>query len=208
MVKETVLSLDLSSKTGWALFSSTDGGLELLQWGRIDKTSAPGGGFPESYVKWAYKCFGSILELIEKHSPTVLVIEQTSGGSKSVTSQKILEWIHFLLARYIVESKVKSHYFLTEEWRRIIECNKMSDADKKRNKAVRDYKKKNPGVRVARDINNKIIGLIKKKHLNVRKANELYAEKMGKELIMDDEDLADALGLGTAYHQKRVEGKL
>jgi hypothetical protein len=151
-------------------------------------------------VIWAYENFSKILELVDAHTPDVLVIEETSKGSKNAFSQKILEWIHFLIGRMILETGIKSHYFMTEEWRRIVGCNKMTDADKKRNKEVRDYKKKH-GTKLARDINGKIIGLIGKKHLNVRKANELY----GVDLRMEQEDIADALLLAKAYHMKKLE---
>jgi len=112
--------------------------------------------------------FNTLIDLIK---PDVLVIEETSKGSKNAMSQKILEWTHFLLAQKIKTSNIKAVYIMTEEWRREIGC-KMSDEEKLRNKQVRDYKKsyhKRNGKKttVAYDINGKRIGLIGRKHVNI-----------------------------------------
>jgi hypothetical protein len=209
MKQQRVLSLDISSKTGYAVFNSSLNGLKLENYGKIEKTSQPTGPYPDSYVLWAYQCFSPILQLIDQFCPDVLVIEETSKGSKNAHSQKILEYTHFLLARLIRETGIESKYLRTEEWRRILDL-RMSQADKDRNKEVRNYKKKiekETGKKptVAYDINGKRIGLVGKKHLNVRKANELFGEYLPRTLILDDEDLADALGLGAAYHKLRME---
>lgn len=208
MKTERILSLDMSSKTGWSLQTSSDEGIYLEAYGIIPKTSEPEGAYPVNYLVWAYTVLLEIVELFNEHTPTVLVIEETASGSKNNFDQKILEWIHFLVARLIRETQIKSHYFMTEEWRRAVGCNKMSDSDKLKNKEVRNYKKKNPGVKLARNSVGKVIGLVGKKHLNVRKANELYGKFLKEPLIQKDEDIADALLLAAAYHMKRVEGKL
>ena len=202
---ERILSLDISSKTGWAIGTIGPEGLILLDYGRIDKTSEPYGTYPANYVLWAYKIFSEILQLIELHHPDILVIEETSKGSKNAMSQKILEYTHFLLARLISETGIKSFYFQTEAWRRIIGC-KMSKEDKLRNKDVKDQKKKT-GKSIAYDINGKRIGKIGRKHLNVRRANEIFKDFLIEPLIMADEDKADALGLLSAYHIKELERK-
>lgn len=203
-----ILSLDMSSKTGWSVQTSSDEGLALEAYGVIAKTSEPKGTYPETYVRWAYSCFIEVVSLIDTYAPDVLVIEETASGSKNNYDQKILEWIHFLVARLITQTKIEAKYYMTEEWRRIVGCNKMSDADKKRNKEVREYKKKHPTSKLARDINNKVIGLVGKKHLNVRKANELYGKYLKEPLIMKNEDEADALLLAASFHIKRLEEKL
>lgn len=204
---ERVLSLDISSKTGWSVGTIDGKELILEDYGRIEKTSEPPGNYPSTYIIWAYQIFEEILQLIEKYHPDTLVIEETSKGSKNAKSQKILEFSHFPLAKFIMESGIKSYYFFTEDWRRIVGCNKMSDADKKHNKQVRDYKKKHKS-KLARDINGKRIGLIGRKHLNVRKANEIFGEFLKEPLIMATEDQADALCILKAYHIKYLEGKV
>lgn len=207
MKSERVLALDISSKTGWSLQVSSADGMMLEQYGQIPKSSEPVGTYPSNYVMWAYQCFGEILELIETHAPDVLVIEETSKGSKNAMSQKILEWIHFLLARLIKETSIKCYFLLTEEWRRVVGCNRMTKEDKARNKEVREYKKVNK-TSVSYDKKGKRIGLINRKHLNVRKANELYKSFLKEPLIMAQEDTADSLLLGMAYHMRRLEGKV
>lgn len=207
---ERVLSLDISSKTGWTLQVSSDSGISLEAYGRIDKSIEPKGSYPSNYVIWAYGIYSQISDLIDSHAPDVLVIEETSKGSNNAYSQKILEWTHFLVARVITEMKIKYRYFMTEEWRRIVGCNRMSKEDKLRNKEVRDYKKDfekkhSKKTTVAYDKNGKRIGLVGRKHLNVRKANEIYGAQLDEPLIQADEDKADALLLGYAYHLKRQE---
>lgn len=198
-----MLSLDISSKTGWSLQISSDQGIALKAYGRIDKSVEPLNSYPSNYVIWAYGIYTQIADLVDEHAPDVLVVEETSKGSNNAYSQKILEWTHFLVARLITETKIKCMYFMTEEWRRVVECNKMSKEDKLRNKEVREYKKKNSNTKVAYDKNGKRIGLIGRKHLNVRKANEVYGADLDEPLIQADEDKADALLLAYAYHLKR-----
>lgn len=205
-MSERVLSLDISSKTGWALLISDSSGYELEEYGTVPKIDAPDSPYPGSYVEWAYECYSEIVQLIDRLVPDVLVIEETSKGSKNNYSQKILEFIHFLVAKLIKETGIKSVYMMTEQWRREVGCSKMSDADKKRNKEVREYKKKHK-VALARDKNGKIMGLIGKKHLNVRKANEVFGDQLREPLIMKDEDAADSLLLAFAYHLRKQGAK-
>lgn len=203
MNPERILSLDVSTKTGWAFAISSDSGIKLEDYGTIPQIHQPDGDYPSNYVMWAYKCFAEIIRLIEKYSPEVLVIEDTSKGSKNAMSQKILEWTHFLLAQYIRSSKVKSVYLMTEQWRREIGC-QMSKEEKLRNKEVRTYKKKHKTV-IAYDINGKRTGLIGRKHVNIRRVSEIFAGQLKKPLKRKDEDLADGLGLLACYHFRRLK---
>lgn len=197
----------MSTKTGWAfLISKDDGSYELVDFGQIKQIHMPAGTYPGQFVDWAYHCFEVVLELIETYQPDTLVIEETAAGSKAIYTQKILEWTHFLLARFIKETKIKAVYIKTEEWRREIGC-LMSKTESKRNKAVREYKKKNK-TSIAYDDSGKRIGKITRKHINIRRANEIFGQFLPKELRKKDEDLADALGLAAAYHQRRTGTKL
>ena len=199
---ERVLSLDISSKTGWACLLSNSEGFELLAAGQVVAIHEPDGYYPSNYVEWAFLNFGKILELIETHQPDVLVIEETAGGSKNGMSQKILEFTHFLVAKFIRETGIRAIYYLTEQWRRETGC-LMSKEEKKKNKQVRDYKKKT-GEKLARDISGKIMGLVGRKHVNVRRANELFGQFLPKPLLKKDEDTADALMLAYAYHARKM----
>jgi Holliday junction resolvasome RuvABC endonuclease subunit len=197
----------MSTKTGWAVINSkSDGSYELVDYGQIPQVHMPQGTYPEQFVVWAYQCFGEILELIETYVPDVLVIEETAAGSKAIYTQKILEWIHFLVARFIRDTNIKAVYIKTEEWRREIGC-VMSKTESKRNKTVREYKKKNK-TSIAYDDSGKRIGKITRKHVNIRRANEIFGKFLHKELRKKDEDLADALGLAAAYHQRKSGIKL
>jgi hypothetical protein len=121
MNEERVLSLDISTKTGWALMVSGDS-ITLESFGQMAQIHTPNGAYPESFVDWAYQCYIKIAELIDRLAPDVLVIEETSAGSKAIYTQKILEFIHFLVAKYIKETKIKAIYLLTEQWRRETGC--------------------------------------------------------------------------------------
>lgn len=158
--------------------------------------------YPASYVNWAYVIFGQIVELIDQFAPDILVIEETVAGSKSVYSQKILEYTHFLVARLIRDTGMQVRYFLTGEWRVITGC-LMTKAEKARNKAIKVYKETH-GTKLARNAEGKVVGKISKKHVNVRRANEVFGDMLSKPLIKKDEDTADALLLAYAYHVLRV----
>ncbi len=203
-----ILSLDMSSKTGWALIVSTKDGPQLEEYGMIEKTSEPPGKYPANYIDWAYQVYGEIVELVDRLAPDVLVIEETVAGSKQVYSQKILEWIHFLVAKMIKECQIEAVYLLTGQWRAETGC-VMSNEEKKKNKEVREYKKKiekATGTKptAAYDINGKRIGLVGKKHVNVRRANEVYGAFLKEPLRKKDEDEADALMLAYCYHLRRM----
>lgn len=208
MTPKRILSLDMSSKTGWALVISSDSGIELEEYGMIQKTAEPPGKYPGNYVDWAYQVFGEIKKLIDRLKPDCLVLEETVAGSKQVYSQKILEWIHFLVAKFIKESNIEAIYQLTGTWRAEVGC-VMTKTEKDKNKAVRDYKKKieaETGVKpsAAYDINGKRIGLVGKKHVNVRRANEVFGKFLREPLRKKDEDEADALLLAYSIHLRRT----
>ena len=200
---ERILALDISTKTGWSLLESDGKDFKLLDYGKIDKTSEPEGQYPINFVEWAESVVDEILSIISTQRPDVLVIEETASGSKSIYSQKILEWIHFLVANHIrnVHYKYKSVYLLTEQWRRETGC-LMSKDESKRNKDVKKYKEK-AGTNIAYDINGKRIGKITRKQVNVRRANEVFSKFLKEPLRQKDEDTADSLLLGYCYHLRK-----
>lgn len=198
MKTERILSLDLSTKTGWAIYASSDDNSYLVDCGQIPKIDCPEDEqYPASYVTWAYECYEAVEDMIEKAQPDVLVIEEVTK-SKNAMSQKILDYIHFLVAKFVQETGIKSIYLQTGEWRKEV-TSYMSPEEKKRNKEIKEYKKKN-NVKLARDKNNKVIGQVTKKHVSVRRANELF----GLSLKVGENDTADALLLAYAYHLKRL----
>lgn len=201
MTSERVLTLDISSKTGYSLLISNGDSFLLEDYGQIPKVECPEESkYPNSYVEWADLVYLEIENLLDKYAPDVLVIEETTAGSKSSHSQKILEWIHHNVAQLIKETGIKCCYLLTGEWRREV-GSYMNDKEKKRNKEVRKYKEKN-GTKLARDINNKVMGTVTRKHVSVRRANEVFNLNLG----VGENDTADALLIGYAYHLRRQRG--
>ena len=204
MNNERILALDISTKTGWALLVSGDL-MYLESCGKIPAISEPVGMYPVNFVDWAYLCFGKIVELIDTLTPDVLVIEETCAGSKSVYSQKILEFIHFLVAKLIKETNIKAVYLLTGAWRTEVGA-KMTKEESKHNKLVKEYKLKHD-TKIAKNESGKRIGRLTKKHINIRRANEIFEEFLQEPLRKRDEDLADALLLAFSYHLRRQNEK-
>lgn len=203
MTEERILALDVSTKTGWASMVSGPNDIALEAYGTIPQIHTPFGQYPASFIDWAYQCFAKIEELIDRFAPDVLVIEETVAGSKGVYTQKILEFIHFLLAKFIKESSIKAIYLLTGEWRSQVGC-KMTKEESKHNLTVKKYKKKND-TKIAYDENGKRIGRLTKKHINVRRANEVFGKFLKEPLKKKDEDTADSLLLGYCYHLRRIK---
>jgi Holliday junction resolvasome RuvABC endonuclease subunit len=198
MTPERILSLDISSKTGYACMASSSSGITLEEYGMIPKINQPKGPYPEVFVDWANLCFDEIKKLIERFKPTILAIEETVAGSKGVYSQKILEYTHYLVAKYIKETGIKAVYLLTGAWRSEVGA-KMTKEEAKHNKYVKDYKKNNKSE-VAYDIDGKRIGKKTKKHINIRRANEIFGKSLKEPLKKKNEDEADALLIAFALH--------
>lgn len=196
-----LLALDLSTKTGWAVMDVIDGGFNLVKSGTLPKLEKPDHPYPMDYAIWAQNCFDSIFALIKEYKPDELVIEETSKGSKNNYSQKILEFIHYLMAVYISACGIKATYYMTGQWRGICGC-KLTLEEKKRNKVVKTSHSE--GTKVVKNAEGKRIGKIGKKHVNVRRANEIF----DLDLVRKDEDRADALLLAYAhyitYHERKV----
>lgn len=203
VLPERILALDMSTKTGWSLIISDGKDFTLEANGQIDKMSEPEGQYPANFVDWAGNVFLEILKLIEEHKPDVLVIEETASGSKSIYSQKILEWIHYLVANHIKLMQYKVVYLLTEQWRRETGC-LMSKDESKHNKEVKKYKEKND-TSIAYDISGKRVGKITRKHVNIRRANEIFSKFLKEPLRKKDEDTADSLLLGYCYHLRKTK---
>lgn len=203
MTEERVLCLDMSSKTGWVSMISSEDGIFLERYGTLEQIHEPKGQYPGNYVEWAQACYSQISGLIDEHAPDVLVIEETVAESKEVYSQKILEWIHFLVAKFIKETKIKAIYLLTGAWRSEVGA-KMTKEESKHNKMVKEYKEKN-NTKIAYNADGKRIGKLTKKHINIRRANEVFGKFLKVPLRKKDEDTADSLLLGYCYHLRRMK---
>lgn len=201
---ERVLSLDLSTKTGYCLLVSSDRGMILEAYGQIDKVSCPEDeSYPSSYVTWAYKCFEKVEELIECLNPDVLVVEEVTR-SKNALTQKILDYIHFLVAKFIQETGIRAIFFQTGEWRKEV-GSYMSKTEKEQNKYVKEYKDKT-GKKLARDKNNKVIGKVTKKKVTIRLINDIFKSQLKILLGPSEDDTADAIALSYCYYLRKQRG--
>ena len=189
--------MDISTKSGWSYLEVDEKSISIIDSGSVKKISEPDGDFPETYVRWCQECFDDILTVINTHPFDILVVEQTSKA-RQVMSQKILEWLGYRVAMFIVENKIQSQYYYPGQWRKILGIS-LSKDDKVVNKEVR--KQHQQGKKVAKGQDGKRIGMVGKKHLCIRKVNEIFE----LDLTMKNNDQADAIALGTAYWIDKVK---
>lgn len=190
-----ILSLDISSKTGWVLLEGTPGpealpkillsGRKTLQDFGHEKV-ANAGQYPWSFITVS-KLFASFVGYLhEEHKPDVVVIEDTSE-SRNRFAQKLLEFIHYAVLTQLMGQNVV--YVQVGSWRAVLDL-RMTAEDKKNNKLVSRAKKTG---RSKAELGVK--GKVTKKHLALR-----FVERhFGVKLKVKDNDIADAICLGTAY---------
>lgn len=175
------LALDLSTKTGWAVFT----GAALTKSGRfIVPPNAL--AYPASYVDRAAKVAQECAKLAALYKPDAIVIEETNN-SKSRYTQKLLEFIHLAVLQII--SPTPTFYINTSEWRRVLNVN-LTPADKLNNANLSKAKKAG--------VSKKALGIkgkVTKKHVSVRVANARFSLT----LKVSDNDIADAICVGAAY---------
>lgn len=189
-----ILSLDISSKTGYCLSLSSEKGFELLEYGTLEKEDEPKElKYPGSYLQWSENCAKAIQSLIMKTNPDHIAIEETTPSRNSY-SQKLLEWIHRLVLYDSLRNWLENvTYLRTGDWRGLTESH-MNNEEKKHNAKVRRLKKKTGKSKVK--IDGKVAGLITRKHVSVRRANELF----NLELKLKDNDSAEAILICYAKH--------
>lgn len=175
-----VLALDVSTKTGWALFEdkiySKSGYIEKTHTKDFNVNDEPNKSplYPHNLVEAAEEIACRILNLVNELKPDRIVVENTVKGRNRHT-QRLLEFIHFALIKAIQ----KFDYMDPGQWRYVVGL-KMNNDDKKKNKAVNSGEAR---------------GKITKKHLAIRKVKELF----GLDLLVKENDRADAILLGVAY---------
>jgi hypothetical protein len=196
-----VLALDVSTKTGWAIFDDSDGMPiveKLTKYGLIKnpKKVAEYGKYPWSYLNACSAMAQQLLLLAQEEKPDVIVVEETNG-SKARYTQKVLEMLHCCLldrlARHMTDTPV--YYINSSEWRKTLGL-VLSKEDKKNNKKLKVAKKLSEAT--GKKLNRAelgVRGITNKKHVAVRYVNETY----GLNLLVRDNDIADAICLGTAY---------
>ena len=181
-----VLSLDLSTSTGWALFEDdkliAHGRLEQIHVKDFNVNAHPNksSAYPANIIDAAKKIAALVREQLDTHRPDHVVVENTVKGRNRHT-QRILEFIHFTVLEELLSRRLPFTYLDPSEWRKILDI-RLSADDKANNKDVKAGKKR---------------GKIGKKHLAVRAANERF----GLALKQKDDDVADAILLGLAHIQ-------
>jgi hypothetical protein len=188
-----VLALDVSTKSGWAVFEEG----KLTRHGLIQnpKTILEYGPYPWNYLIATETMAQRLLELAWKELPDVIVIEETNK-SRQRYSQKALEFIHCgILHRLAKETRIKVFYINSSEWRKVL-GQAMSKEDKKNNRKLNT--EKGLATITGRKLDKAALGIkgkVTKKHLSVRWVNETF----GFDMKVKDNDICDAICLGSAY---------
>ena len=190
-----VLALDVSTKTGWALFQ--DG--KPVSWGTLfpDKTVKDFGDYPINFVRLCQYLADRlvreiIVPILEKTEDYLEVVIEETNSSKQNYSQKILEFLHFCIIESLYDLNLSPKYIRTGEWRKYTDS-KMSKEEKALNAKIAKIKRQT-GKKLAK-IDGKVVGKKGRKHVALRRVEEI----LGIELMRKDEDAADALLLGLGY---------
>src|ERR1039457_1329165 len=194
-----VLALDVSTKTGWAVFDNSDGMPlieQLTEYGLIKnpKGVLEYGKYPWCYLTAAVTMALQLVALAKEKKPDVIVIEETNK-SRNRYSQKVLEYIHCSFLDRWTDTSVPVCYVNSSEWRKRLGL-VMSKNDKVSNKKLKTAKKLSEAT--GKKLSKKELGIkgaITKKHLAVRYVNETFNLK----LKIGENDIADAICLGNAY---------
>lgn len=193
-----ILTLDISSKTGWAVLvgePGPDAKPEIIAKGRTTLQDlgfvnvAAAGDYPWSFITVAHMIAEAVDRFYREHQPDVIVIEDTSE-SRNRYAQKLLEFIHcIVLQKFAGLRRDLIVYVPVGYWRSALEL-RLSKDDKKNNAAISKAKKE--GV-AKKDLGLK--GKVTKKHLALRFVDLHY----GLKLKVKDNDIADAICLGVGY---------
>jgi hypothetical protein len=205
-----IIGLDISTKTGWSLFQ--DG--QLISFGLIekDKSFLDYGEYPSNFILVTENVVTKIEDLIDKHKPDLIVIEETNktGRFGSRHAQKCLEFLHFLTIKKLHE-KYKIVYVNTSEWRRTLKLSVYESKKqakpyiKQLNLLKKEFTKANKQTKKAlkiqidtlkKDLKAKCIhGKIDKKSISVAYVNLTFNLSLKK----GDNDQSDAICLVKAY---------
>jgi Holliday junction resolvasome RuvABC endonuclease subunit len=181
------LALDLSTKTGWALFD----GAQLVSFGNLTlpKSVKDYGNYPLGWLDAINEMTQCVVNVVTTTKPDIIIIEETNLG-RNRYSQKILEFLHYSILLWLKCNTVTPiKYVSTSSWRKALQLFLTKD-DKKNNTKVNRANREG--------LSKKELGLsgkVTQKHLSVRFVNALFK----LELKLKDNDIADAVCLGWAY---------
>lgn len=203
-----ILSLDVSTHLGWALFEGetpTKYGLLEVQVKdfksdiRSYRDYSP--TYPANLLDASWSTLSNVKGLIDEHKPDFIVIEETNKA-KQRFSQKLLEWMHYCLVSHFISQDLKFGYLTSNCWRKQVNCYVKNWPEYTRwNAQVGRAKKKatptKAGAKVAK-IDGKIVTRIDSKKLSIIIANAKYG------LEIDDDNIADALNMGRAAVELKI----
>lgn len=192
---ETILALDLSTYTGYAVLRKTGTAYSLFKYGLLT-VPASNEKYPWNYLERANQLGHMVYALVAQYKPDAIIIEETNG-SKSRYTQKLLEFLHFGVLSALAPYPYGDHVFYinTSDWRKGLGVG-LSSAQKKANATL--SKAKSKAKKSGRALDKKTLGIkgkVTKKHVAVEVANTIY----GLNLKVGDNDMADAICLGTAF---------
>jgi len=180
-----VLSLDLSTKTGFAVL--TDGKLETygtyVEGKSVSVPAVCSRIDAYSYIYRAKKIAQFCITMALKHNPDIIAIEETNRG-RARFSQKQLEFVHYAVldALNVGNLPSKISYVDTSAWRSGLKIY-LSKDQRAHNKAVRQ---------------KKVRGKLTSKHLSVNYVNAFF----GLALKLKDNDAADAINIALFIFNK------
>lgn len=114
-----ILSLDLSTKTGWAVLEHP----KLLGYGLIAHSPHQRQeAYPKNFLLAAKEIALRVLKLVDTYKPDVVVIEETNQGGKYVGrfDSKILEYIHMAVADALIGAGKTPHYIDSKKWQSMV----------------------------------------------------------------------------------------
>lgn len=201
-----LLSLDLSTHTGWAFYQSGvlskvgsfDVKIEnyvtnVKKWTDLPRV------YPYNHINSADDVAERCLQLWDSFKRPNVIAEHTEG-SKHRISQRTLEFIHYAVFTELGNQGCQPRYLLNSDWRKHCKCYlKEWPEYQKWNKEVSKAKKKakptKSGARVAK-INGKIVSPVDAKKLSIiiaKKNHPQFEEQIGS-----NDNIADAINLGDA----------
>lgn len=208
-----ILALDLSTKTGWAVFNKNG---SPVSFGLITKTlewdCAP---YPRNFIEIADKLALDIIAKVKEYPEvTDVVVEEINkpGRMGSRFSQKILDFLHMSVCRELLKLPVNIRYINTSDWRKKLKLS-VAEAKKQAKPFVQEYERKKKQANLQTDPKIKkqaleelkalketlkqrcIHGKIDKKSMCVGFCNM----KFGLTLKKGDDNQADALAQGLAF---------
>jgi hypothetical protein len=211
----TILALDLSTKSGYAVLSQEVGGpIKLHFYGTFcappeSTTKAYPFNFMDRAGLIAYQAWHTMLRIHSRLglTPDFFVIEETNIG-RSRYSQKMLEFIHCAVLSRLSEDGLladRFRYINTSDWRKLLGV--ILSAEQKKTNA-RLSKAKSAAKKAGKKLDKKALGIngkINKKHVAINTVNQLF----GLDFKPKDNDMADAICLGVAYFKgvKTCDGK-